>query len=296
MMRSIALAFLILLAIIGCVSNRRRAPEIIDQVQIEYVFNDSIGFKGKYKNGDLDAYVVQNLSDSSIKSELKYIQGNEKAEIEYGKGRDTLSIKFFNSKGLLKNERSWYSNGALKKEISMKNGLFDTSYYQIDGVTKRINKNVIGDSTLIVENDSMGNRVEEQKYYFRDLVETKRYVNNDMVYHMIKSKDQIDTLLNKDHDNGRRSANDIMGVVRTETPKLRHLYNRYLLIYKYNSKISLKFEINNNGDVVYIYPTKFTTSTPLGFINDVAKNVGSWKYSKVSRGNTTVVIPFTFSE
>lgn len=295
-MRNVVLVILILIGMFGCTVNKRRAPEIIDQIELNYTYNDSIRFNGEYVNGDLVSYVVTNIKEGTVKSEMKVTEANEKIEIYYGNNLDTMYLKRLNPKGVLTYECLRYSNGALNKEIRLKNGLYDTSYYQIDGVTQRIKKNILGDSTFIFEADSIGAKVEELKYYYRELVECKRYSNDQIVFHSIRNKGKNDTIIDRGFDNGRRSANDIMKVVKAETPKLRSLYNKYLIVYGFNSKITLKFEINKYGDIEYIYPIRFTTSTPLGFINDLVKKIGSWKYSKIAKGNVTVSIPFTFSE
>ena len=93
-----------------------------------------------------------------------------------------------------------------------------------------------------------------------------------------------------------RSASDIMKVVRTRTPGLRHIYNKYLKKKPgLEGKVTLKFTIAPGGEVISIAVVSSTTG--IGEFDGEIKNaVGRWTFSKVKSGNTTVTIPFTFSE
>ncbi len=93
-----------------------------------------------------------------------------------------------------------------------------------------------------------------------------------------------------------RSASDIMKVVRQRTPGLRHIYNRYLKKRPgFQGKVTLKFTIAPGGEVVSIAVVSSTTGYA-EFDVDIKNAVGRWTFSKVKSGNTTVTIPFTFSE
>ena len=95
---------------------------------------------------------------------------------------------------------------------------------------------------------------------------------------------------------GSRSAADIMKVVRQRTPGLRHIYNKYLNMRPgFHGKVVLKITIAPSGEVSSISIASSTT----GFGEFDAKikgAVGNWTFNKVKSGNTTVTIPFTFSE
>jgi TonB family protein len=93
-----------------------------------------------------------------------------------------------------------------------------------------------------------------------------------------------------------RSASDIMKVVRTRTPGLRHIYNKYLKKKPgLEGKVTLKFTIAPGGEVINI--AVVSSATGHGEFDGEIKNaVGRWTFSKVKSGNTTVTIPFTFSE
>ena len=115
-----------------------------------------------------------------------------------------------------------------------------------------------------------------------------------------KAKGNIKTPSARDIDmgagGGSRSAADIMKVVRQRTPGLRHIYNKFLKKKPgFQGKVTLKFTIAPGGEVISISIASSTTG--YGEFDAQIKNaVGNWTFSKVKSGNTTVTIPFTFSE
>ena len=95
---------------------------------------------------------------------------------------------------------------------------------------------------------------------------------------------------------GSRSAADIMKVVRQRTPGLRHIYNKHLKkVPGLEGKVTLKFTIAPGGEVIAISIASSTTGHG-EFDNDIKNAVGRWTFNKVKSGNTTVTIPFTFTE
>ena len=95
---------------------------------------------------------------------------------------------------------------------------------------------------------------------------------------------------------GSRSAADIMKVVRQRTPGLRHIYNKYLKKQPgFSGKVTLRFTIAPGGDIISISVASSSTGFA-EFDNAVKNTVKHWPFSKVKSGNTTVTIPFTFSE
>lgn len=93
-----------------------------------------------------------------------------------------------------------------------------------------------------------------------------------------------------------RSAADIMKVVRQRTPGLRHVYNKHLKkVPGFQGKVTLKFTIAPGGEIISIATVSSTTGNS-EFDNEIKNTVGRWKFSKVKSGNTTVTIPFTFTE
>lgn len=115
-----------------------------------------------------------------------------------------------------------------------------------------------------------------------------------------KAKGSIKTPSERDIDmgagGGSRSAADIMKVVRQRTPGLRHIYNKFLKKKPgFQGKVTLKFTIAPGGEIISISIASSTTGYG-EFDGEVKSAVSRWKFSKVKSGNTTVTIPFTFSE
>ncbi len=87
-----------------------------------------------------------------------------------------------------------------------------------------------------------------------------------------------------------------MKVVRQRTPGLRHIYNKFLKKKPgFQGKVTLKFTIAPGGEVISISIVSSTTGYG-EFDAQVKSAVSRWTFSKVKSGNTTVTIPFTFTE
>lgn len=114
-----------------------------------------------------------------------------------------------------------------------------------------------------------------------------------------KANGSIKTPSERDIDmdtGGSRSATDIMKVIRQRNSGLRHIYNKFLKKKPgFQGKVFLKFTIAPGGEVISISIASSTTSYDK-FDNEIKKAVSRWKFSKVEAGNSTVTIPFTFSE
>ncbi len=115
-----------------------------------------------------------------------------------------------------------------------------------------------------------------------------------------KAKGQIKPPSVRDIDMGSagsaRSAADIMKVVRNRTPGLRHIYNKHLKKNPgFQGKVTLRFTIAPGGEIISISIVSSTTGYS-SFDNEIKDAVGRWTFNKVKSGNTTVTIPFTFSE
>jgi TonB family protein len=115
-----------------------------------------------------------------------------------------------------------------------------------------------------------------------------------------KAKGSIKTPSMRDIDmgagGGSRSAADIMKVVRQRTPGLRHIYNKCLKKKPgFQGKVTLKFTIAPGGEIISISTVSSTTGFA-EFDSEIKNAVSRWTFSKVKSGNTTVTIPFTFSE
>jgi TonB family protein len=84
--------------------------------------------------------------------------------------------------------------------------------------------------------------------------------------------------------------------VRQRTPGLRHIYNKFLKKKPgFQGKVTLKFTIAPGGEIISISIASSTTGYG-EFDGEIKGAVSRWKFSKVKSGNTTVTIPFTFSE
>ena len=115
-----------------------------------------------------------------------------------------------------------------------------------------------------------------------------------------KAKGNIKTPSARDIDmgagGGSRSAADIMKVIRQRTPGLRHIYNKFLKKKPgFQGRVSLKFTIAPSGEIISISIASSTTGYS-EFDASIKSAVENWTFSKVKAGNTTVTIPFTFSE
>lgn len=112
---------------------------------------------------------------------------------------------------------------------------------------------------------------------------------------VIRKHDQTDGVGNW-KELGERSAGEIMQVVKKLTPQLKTIYNQYLLKRPgFSGKVVLKFTIGPGGDVIAISQVSSSTQYP-EFDFAIRDDVATWQYNAISGGNTTVTIPFAFSE
>ena len=115
-----------------------------------------------------------------------------------------------------------------------------------------------------------------------------------------KAKGSIKTPSERDIDmgagGGTRAAADIMNTVRQLNPELRIIYKEYLKKKPgFQGKVTLRFTIAPGGEVISISIASSTTGYS-EFDGEIKNAVSRWKFGKVKSGNTTVTIPFTFSE
>ncbi len=93
-----------------------------------------------------------------------------------------------------------------------------------------------------------------------------------------------------------RSASDIMKVVKQRTPGLRHIYNKHLKkVPGFDGKVTLKFTIAPGGEIISISLVSSTTGNG-AFDKDIKEAISRWTFGAIKSGNTTVTIPFTFTE
>jgi len=93
-----------------------------------------------------------------------------------------------------------------------------------------------------------------------------------------------------------RSAAEIMHVVRSRTPGLRHIYNKHLKLQPgIAGKVTLRFTILPGGAIAPCEVASHTTGSD-AFAEEIRAAVATWTFKAVKSGNTTVSIPFAFSE
>lgn len=93
-----------------------------------------------------------------------------------------------------------------------------------------------------------------------------------------------------------RSASEVMKVIRRRTPGLRHIYNKYLKMKPgFQGKVTLKFVIAPGGEIIGINIISTTTGFS-DFDNEIKNAISRWTFGAIKSGNTTVTVPFTFSE
>lgn len=95
---------------------------------------------------------------------------------------------------------------------------------------------------------------------------------------------------------GSRSKSSIMRVVQRRSPGLRHVYTKYLKASPgFAGKVTLTFTIAPSGSIIKINVASSTTGNSQ-FDKEILGKVKAWKFEVIKSGNTTVTIPFTFSE
>lgn len=116
-----------------------------------------------------------------------------------------------------------------------------------------------------------------------------------------RAKGKIKAPSTKDIDwgdgGGSRSKAEVMRVVNSRTPGLRYLYNKYLKTNPgFSGKVTLRFTIAPGGQIIQISIVGTTTGVS-AFDQEVLRKVqSSFVFEKIKSGNTTVTIPFTFTE
>lgn len=94
----------------------------------------------------------------------------------------------------------------------------------------------------------------------------------------------------------KRSAKSIDVVVKQRTTDLQKIYNQYKEDKPgFGGKVTLKFTIDPKGDVISMSIAASTTNDS-NFDEIIKMAVSTWNFGRVAKGNTTVTIPFTFSE
>lgn len=95
----------------------------------------------------------------------------------------------------------------------------------------------------------------------------------------------------------KRSAKSVDDIVKQHHSDLRKIYNKYKEDKPgFAGQVKLKFTIDSNGDVAKISIESSTTNDSQ-FDEIIKMAVSTWNFGRIAKGsNTTVTIPFTFSE
>ncbi len=89
---------------------------------------------------------------------------------------------------------------------------------------------------------------------------------------------------------------EIMLGVNARKPGLKHIYNEYLKLRPgFSGKVMLKFTVAPSGDIISISIVSSTTGYA-EFDNAIKNKVATWKWKATKGGNTTIAIPFNFTE
>lgn len=115
-----------------------------------------------------------------------------------------------------------------------------------------------------------------------------------------KAKGSVRAPSEKDIDmgsgGGSRSQAEIMAVVRSRMPGLRHIYNKHLKERPgFSGKVTMTFTIAPGGDIISIRIASSTTGFD-AFDEKIQGAVSAWKFKVIKAGNVTVTLPFSFSE
>jgi TonB family protein len=96
---------------------------------------------------------------------------------------------------------------------------------------------------------------------------------------------------------GIRSTAEILGVIRRQTPGLRHAYNQSLLTHPgMKGKLVFKLRIAPSGALADVVLISSTTGEAT-FDEAIAEKVRTWRFKPVSaKADDIVTVPFTFSE
>jgi TonB family protein len=93
-----------------------------------------------------------------------------------------------------------------------------------------------------------------------------------------------------------RSEEDFMDVVNANMPDLRLMYTQQLKIKPgFSGKVKVKFIIAPSGEVTNIGILSSTTGDE-NFDNAIMDKILTWKWEPVIGGNTTITLPFNFTE
>lgn len=93
-----------------------------------------------------------------------------------------------------------------------------------------------------------------------------------------------------------RSLQEVLQVVKSRTPGLRHIYNQILRTHPgMEGKVTLRFTILPGGTVVRCEIASSTTGST-DFDEAIRKTILTWNFKVIPSGETAITLPFHFSE
>lgn len=174
-----------------------------------------------------------------------------------------------------------YRSGRVRSKISHVNGLADGALllFHPDGTKELQSEYRKG------KMDGLAFRLDEK---------------GDTLFKSIFRDGRVDTLKRPPQHVGekeeQRSTEAILRVIRVNTPNLRYVYNSHLATRRFRGTVTLRFAIQPDGSISYIFPMGDTTRNSR-FAGDLADAVQDWAFPAVnSKAMDIVSVPFTFSE
>jgi antitoxin component YwqK of YwqJK toxin-antitoxin module len=275
--------------------NRAKAQQ--EQI-LALCFDSGYCFSGYYRHGRVHNYVIA-MGDSAetvIEAMTRQNDGRYLVSQFTPKG-DTLEWVEYDENSKSLQSRSYYAGGILKEKGQRKGDVFIREQYTLKGETALV-KDTLSDSLVVhSELDSLGAIIGQTHYNQGRMIKKLGFKNDSKILEIVYVGEGADTLVyDTTGQQGTRSALEIMEVVKARTPELREIYNRYLEVITFAGKHLYRFKISAKGHVQFVIPYSFPTGSPLPFIHEIAEVLGTWEFKAISRGTTTVTIPFTFSE
>ena len=92
-----------------------------------------------------------------------------------------------------------------------------------------------------------------------------------------------------------RSKESILSVIKKNQVRLKYFYNNALQRLRIQGKVVIKFTITPSGKISRIIPLEVTFKYDEEFIRNIIKEVASWEFEPIARGNTIITVPFSFA-
>ncbi len=303
-MKIISLTIFIAITFIGCSTQQPKLklayenkeinePKSTENDSIHYCIANGNCFTGIYDYGKLRNLEIQNDGKRRLIAERF---GDLIEVIRFRENQNIKQKTMVDSNWQAVTDTLLYETGLIKQVVSTNGGIKDTIGFQVDGKTPTVHlEEMENGDTIEVYLDSAGNYEGEAHRVNGHLVEEKRYKRGGLIFHAKWNGNEMDTLIG-DPSKRIRKPSEIMEVVKKEIEELRKIYTSYLKNYSFDTKVRVYMRITPKGDIEEIIPIRFGERTRLDFLRDIILEIGQWKFLDVGEGNTTVTIPFSFSE